>query len=122
MTYSYDLREKALSYIENGGTKKSASKIFGVTIRTLDNWIVRNKKGVLAPKRRRSSPSKINSDQLRQYIQEHPDAYLKEIAKQFGSTLQAVFYACRRLKITLKKRSRSTRNGMNKSESNSRMK
>ena len=35
MTYSLDLRKKALQYIENGGTWESASKVFQVTTRTL---------------------------------------------------------------------------------------
>ncbi len=104
MTYSHDLRKQALQYIENGGTKQSASAIFGVTTRSLDNWIHRKKLGVLPAKPRRSSPSKIDNNKLKKYIEEHPDKYLREIAKEFGSTLQAIFYACKRLKITLKKR------------------
>ena len=98
MTYSLDLRKKVLKYIENGGSQKSASKIFDVTTRTLSNWLRRKKQQNLAPTPRRLSPSKIDGDKLKKYIQEHPDAYLREIAEQFGSTLQAIFYACRRLK------------------------
>lgn len=116
MTYSLDLRKKVLKYIENGGSQKSASKIFDVTTRTLSNWLRRKKQQNLAPTPRRLSPSKIDGDKLKKYIQEHPDAYLREIAEQFGSTLQAIFYACRRLKITLKKRSRSTKKEMKKNE------
>ena len=32
MTYSHDLRIKALDYIENGGSQVEASRIFGVTV------------------------------------------------------------------------------------------
>lgn len=103
MTYSLDLRKKALKYIENGGTWKAASEIFDVTTRTLANWLRKKKQLDLAPKKRRPSPSKIDSDKLKRFIQEHPDAYLREIAKEFCSTIQAFFYACKRLKITLKK-------------------
>ena len=116
MTYSLDLRKKALAYIENGGEQKAASKIFGVTTRTLSNWALRKKEQNLAPKARCSSPSKIDNDRLQKFIQEHPDAYLREIAEQFGTTLQAIFYACKRLKITLKKRFRTTKSGMRKNE------
>ena len=118
MTYSLDLRKKALEYLEKGGTKQSAAEVFGVTRRTLDNWIHREKEDNLPPKRRRPSPSKIDSKKLRKYVQEHSDAYLKEIAKEFGSTLQAVFYACKRLKISLKKRSHITRSEMMRNEEN----
>lgn len=122
MTYSLDLRKKALKYIENGGTWKAASEIFDVTTRTLANWLRKKKQLDLAPKKRRPSPSKIDSDKLKRFIQEHPDAYLREIAKEFCSTIQAVFYACKRLKITLKKRRPTTRKEMMKNEKNLRKK
>ena len=118
MTYSLDLRKKALQYIENGGTWKEASQIFDVTTRTLANWLCKKKQQDLAPKSRRPSPSKIDSDKLRRYVEEYPDAYLREIAKVFNTTTQAVFYACKRLKITLKKRHRTTKNEMKKNGKN----
>ncbi|WP_194844948.1 IS630 transposase-related protein [Candidatus Rhabdochlamydia porcellionis] len=41
MAYSYDLRKKALDYVEKGNTKEEASQIFGVTARSIFNWIKR---------------------------------------------------------------------------------
>jgi transposase len=76
----------------------------------------RTQENCLAPKPRRSSPSLIDSQKLQSFVREYPDAYLREIAKEFGSTLQAVFYACKRLKISLKKRPHITRNVMKKKE------
>lgn len=119
MTYSLDLRKKALKYIENGASWKAASEVFEVTTRTLANWLRKNKQHDLAPKARCPSPSKIDRDKLRKYVQEHPDAYLREIAKEFRSTASAVFYACKSLKLTLKKRRHSTKKGMKKSEKSS---
>ena len=116
MVYSLDLRKRALNYIANGGTRLEASKIFGVTIPTLANWLSREKQQDLAPKMNGSKPSKIDNEKLRKYIEEHPDSYLREIAAVFNSTLQAVFYACKRLGITLKKRPHTTRKGMKRSE------
>ncbi|MGK5594802.1 MAG: IS630 transposase-related protein, partial [Parachlamydiaceae bacterium] len=82
MAYSTDLRKKALDYIEKGGSKEEASRIFGVTIRTLFNWIKRKKIGCLAPsKRRERKPHKIENEKLKAYLKEHPDAYLREIAQ-----------------------------------------
>jgi transposase len=118
MVYSYDLRKKVLNYIENGGSMNTASHVFGVTVRTLANWIKRKEQGYLAPKKRRESPSKIDSEKLKAYIKETPDAYLREIAEAFGVTIAAVFYACKRLKITLKKRHPSIRKEMRISERN----
>jgi transposase len=115
MTYSIDLRKKALNYLKKGNSWQLASETFGVTTRTLANWLRREKEQNLAPKPRKCNPSKIDSEKLRDYISLHPDAYLKEIAKEFCATASAVFYACKRLKITLKKRSHFTKNEMRKS-------
>lgn len=116
MVYSIDLRQRALNYIANGGSRLEASKIFGVTIPTLANWLSRQKQQDLAPKMNGSKPSKIDNDKLKKYIELHPDSYLREIAAEFNTTLQAVFYACKRLNITLKKRPRATKKGMRKNE------
>lgn len=116
MTYSLDLRKKALKYLDKIGDRKKVAEAFGITLRTLANWIRRMRENRLAPKARRSSPSLIDSQKLQLFIRKHPDAYLREIAKEFGSSLQAVFYACKRLKISLKKRPRITKSGMKKKE------
>jgi transposase len=116
MTYSYDLRTKALDYIENGGSQAKASQIFGVTTRTLLNWINRKKDGILPPSKRQRDPYKIEDEKLKSYIQEHPDSFLREISEAFKVSIAAVFYACKRLKITLKKRHHSTKKGMNQKE------
>jgi transposase len=116
MTYSLDLRKKALEHLDKIGDRKKAAEAFGITVRTLANWIRKKKDNCLAPKSRRSSPSLIDNEKLRSFISEHPDAYLREIAKAFGVTAQAVFYACRRLKISLKKRDPITKKEMRKKE------
>ncbi len=116
MVYSLDLRKKALAYIENGASLTETSHIFGVTTRTLSNWLQRQKQQDLAPKMHGSNPSKIDNDKLKKYIEEYPDSYLREIAEVFSTSLQAVFYACKRLKITLKKRRRTTKKETKKKE------
>ncbi len=120
MTYSYDLRKKALEYIEEGNSKVECSRIFGVTVQTLINWVKRKKQGKLNPNpvRKRSS-QKLEENKLKDYIQKHPDSYLREIAEKFGVTITAVFYACKRLKITLKKRRPSTKKEMRRTERSS---
>lgn len=119
MTYSLDLRNKALKYIENGATWQSASQAFGVSVRTLAHWFRRKKQNNLPPKRRQTGSYKINEDHLKDFITKNPDAYLKEIAEEFKITIPAVFYACRRSKITLKKRRHTIRKETKKKEDNS---
>ncbi len=117
MTYSNDLRKKALDYVEETGSKIEASHIFGITVRTLFNWIKRKKQGCLAPNRSRNKrPHKIKEEQLKAYIQQYPDAYLRGIAELFKTSITAVFYACKRYRIILKKRHPSIRKEMRKND------
>lgn len=116
MTYSTDLRKRVLKYVEDGGSKEDAVNIFGVCIKTIWNWIKRNKQGNLSPKIKEVHPRKIDDDRLKNYIENHPDAYLREIAAEFDVTVPAVFYACKRLRLTLKKRQQITKNETKKKE------
>ena len=116
MVYSVDLRKRALNTIANGGSRLEASKIFGVTIPTLANWLSRQKQQDLAPRMNGSKPSKIDNEKLKKYIELYPDKYLREITAEFNTTLQAIFYACKRLNSTLKKRACTTRKEMRRNE------
>jgi len=49
---------------------------------------------------------KINPDKLRACVAQHPDAYQKEIAQEFGCSQSAAHKALKRLKITQKKSTR----------------
>jgi transposase len=119
MTYSLELRKKALEYFRKVNDRKKVIEVFGMTMPTLENWIRRERNNCLSPKNRRSSPTLIKNQKLIDFVKANPDAYLREIAKEFGATLQAVFYACKRLNISLKKRPRTTKNLMNKKENSS---
>ena len=116
MTYSTDLRKRVVEYVENGGSPKDAVSIFGVSPRSIWTWTRRKKDGILPPKKRQANPRKIDTNLLIKYIEDHPDAYLREIADEFGVTIPAVFYACKRLRISLKKRRYSTKKEMKKKE------
>jgi transposase len=61
--------------------------------------------GSLKPQYRKTRSRKINKEKLLRAVEERPDAYLSELAKPFGCTEQAVFYALKQLNITVKKNS-----------------
>jgi transposase len=103
MTYSIDLRMKVMQFLKKRHTVKEAAEAFGIAERTIGCWIRKEKDGNLAAKKRKKGAYKLNEEELKKYIAEHPDAYLREIAAVFKTTLYAIFYACKRLKITLKK-------------------
>ena len=117
-SYSVDLRERVLKHLEKNPDKKEASVLFQVGIATIFRWVSRKKlKGNVKPLRRKYAYKKIDDQKLIEYVETNPDHFLSEIAEHFGLTLQAIFYALKRLKITRKKRQHSIRKETKKKES-----
>jgi transposase len=58
MTYLEDLRQKAIEYLNSGHTQLEAATVFGITSRTIWNWIQRKKKDSLKPKSYERPPRK----------------------------------------------------------------
>ena len=117
--YSVDLRKRVLEYIEETGDKTKASQLFKVGIATIYRWIARKKQiGNVEPSLKKAYKKKIDDHKLIAYVKENPDYFLVEIATHFNTTLQAIFYALKRLKITRKKRQRFTRKETRKQELN----
>jgi transposase len=107
-SYSVDLRERVLNHLEKNPDKKAASSLFQLGIATIYRWVSRKKsKGNVEPLRRKYAYKKIDDQKLIEYVDANPDHFLSEIAEHFGLTLQAIFYALKRLKITRKKKRHS---------------
>jgi len=99
-----------LEYLEETKDKKKASQLFKVGIATIYRWIVRKTQtGNVAPSAKKAYKKKIDDQELIAYVTQNPDHFLSETANHFGTTLQAIFYALQRLKITRKKRLLSIR-------------
>ena len=106
--YSDDLRMAALSYYDKGGvTQSQVSEIFGVALKTLSNWIRLRKAGDFSRRfgQKKKGAVKIDEEALQKYIQEHPDAYNREVAEHFGVHPTTIHYARTRLGRTSKKNS-----------------
>lgn len=113
MSYSTDFREKVLSFIEFGGKIKEACQLFSISHCSINRWKNTKKStGTVRRKPRPNSPYKINDDELKNYIRQHPDAYLNEIAAHFNVTSSGISKALSRLKITRKKSRRSMQKEM----------
>ncbi len=52
----------------------------------------------------------LNTQALKQYIEQNPDAYLYERAEMFSCSTSTIFYALKKLGITRKKRPPLTKN------------
>lgn len=109
MAYSEDYRKRVLEYIEEGHTQADAQATFKVGTTTIKAWKkLLSERKTLKKKRPEQVARVYPSDKLRTYINEHPQAILKEIAAQFGGSISGADEALKREKITLKKRRRHT--------------
>jgi len=106
MAYDTAFRERAIAFKESGATFKEVNIVFGIDPKTLKSWIkLRDETGSVAyQKVYRERKRKIDKEELKRLVEEKPDAYLAEFAERFDCSVPAVFYALKKLKITLKKR------------------
>lgn len=104
--YSNDLRDRALAYKDDNHTQQETCAVFGLSRSTVNTWLkLRRETGSAhAPSYAKTRRRQIDEHKLKAYIEAHPDAYLREIAVEFGVSATAIMYACRRYKITRKKR------------------
>ena len=104
MSYPIKYRKRVIEYRQEGHTLEETSNIFAVAISTIRRWEQQLKeKGDLETKALNRTFKKIAPEKLKEYIDEHPDAYLKEIAEVFGCSDTAIRKALKRLNITRKK-------------------
>lgn len=115
--YSVDLRIKVLNFIDQGGKKTEACKLFGVGKDTVFRWLkLRRETGQLNSKEKISKPWKLNYDELQEMVNLNPDKTLKELAEIFNVSASGIRKALVKLKITRKKRQFFTRSVMKKKD------
>lgn len=90
MVYSEDFRKKVLEYVDAYYSQAEVARKFNLSPRTVWSWVKqRRETGSLKPGKPIRGAIKLKEDPLRQYIKEHPDAYLREIGDHFGCTNSA---------------------------------
>ena len=111
MAYSTDLRNKALNYYEQCKNISQTAATFNLSRNTLYLWIrLKKQTGSLKHQVTGLNAVKLDRQKLAQYVGQHPDAYLHEIAKHFDCTAAAVCYALKQMGMTRKKRPPLTKN------------
>ncbi len=104
MSYPIKYRKRVIEYRQKGHTLEETSNIFVAAISTIQRWERQLKeKRDLETKPLNRTFKKIAPKKLKEYIAEHPDAYLKEIAEVFECIDTAVRKALKRQNITQKK-------------------
>jgi putative transposase len=109
--YSVDLRTKVLDFIDRGGKKIEACRLYRIGKDTVFRWLrLRTKTGKLNPKEKTGKPWKLDYEKLQKIIEEKPDSTLKEFAAVCNVSPAGIRKALIKLKITRKKRLYLTRN------------
>lgn len=99
MSYSIDLRNRAVTHVRQGGKRSEAARLFGIDRKTLYHWL---RSEDLHPKQHGPRKRKLAKSCLASDVRDYPDAYLHERAARFGVTPQAIWYALRQMKIVKK--------------------
>ncbi len=105
MAHTIEIRQKALDYLDRCNNKTKVAQAFGISRKTLYQWIqLKEEKSDLSHQSGGCRKIKIDKVKLKNYVEQHPDAYLREIAEQFDCSAPAVHKALKSIDITLKKR------------------
>jgi len=120
MAYSIDLRKRVMNYIAEGHSQEEASRKYEVSVSAIKEWKkLHIETGSLSKKKLNRLPRKYTSEKMAEILAEQPDAYLSEIAEQFeNGSISGVHTALKRMKITVKKRQKSSRNAVKKNGEN----
>lgn len=104
MSYSTDLRRAVLRYLEAGGSKAAAARVFGVSRAAIYSWLRREEPLVAGrPGPSRGQGWKLDRGALERLCAAHRDWTLKEYAAALGVSHNAVWHALRTLRVSRKK-------------------
>jgi len=103
--YSKDMRVAALNCVERGERHEDIIKFFGISLKTLSNWVrLSNENGDLQPNKRQDYSKNENlRSALSQVVLENPDLTLDEFAEIIPKHRTTIFYHLKKLGITRKK-------------------
>lgn len=105
VSYSDDLRKRAIDYLEAGNKQKKAAEIFGVSTTTMSRWWhVYKKSGRRVALPRGGSKGKVCKTTLQQFVASHPNKTLKEMGEHFGVSGPAIGNLLRKLGYSYKKK------------------
>ena len=105
MAYDVKFKEKVLEILaQNNGNVLKTSKLFNLNYRTVFRWKETAARGEsLIHKSGGKIVEKINPEKLKEYVDKHPDKYLRELAKEFNCSKTCIFDALKKLGYTNKK-------------------
>ncbi len=117
-SYSSDLRQRVIEYIDSGRSYEESSKLFKISVSAIGRWYRRYKEeGNYQARIRGGSKKKIDLNGLEEYVKENENMTLKAAAKKFNVSSFTISYWLRKLGYSYKKKSFPTWKQMKKRES-----
>ena len=105
MAYSLDLRERAVSLVEEGRPVAKVIKLLKIGSTTLYSWLKKKAAGQdLRPSKNGSFIRKIDPKVIEEYVRKHPDHTLAEMQRNLGFSIPGIWYRLKQLKIASKKK------------------
>lgn len=94
MAYSQDLRIRVIAYVEGGHTQLEAAGAFQVHHKTVSNWLrLKALTGSLKPRPfGGGAKPRVTKEELKTYVNAHPDAILADMAQHFDLTIPGIAY------------------------------
>jgi transposase len=104
MSYSKDLRERALSAVRKGRSKTEITELFGLGVNTLRDWEkLEEETGSLENRPLIRTGYKIDREKLLEWYRRNPCSTNKETAVEFNCSASGIRSAKKVLGITRKK-------------------
>ena len=99
------MRAAALSCISRGEKREDIIKFFGISLKTLSNWVRMDRaSGDIVPNIRRSYRSADSfRNHLKEILEANPDLTLDELSELLPRHRTTIFYHLKKLGITRKK-------------------
>lgn len=101
MTYQTPHRIAVLSFLEEGGSKVEAVRIFKISRATIYRWLNLDDIAPKPPPKTRHR--KIDKVALKAHVEKYPDLFLRERAVHFGVQISSMSLALAKMKIGKKK-------------------
>jgi transposase len=118
-SYSNDLRQRVIEYLDTGMNYKGASNLYKVSVSAIGRWYRRYKKeGNYHAKIRGGSKKRIDLKGLEDYVKTNENMTLKQASKQFNVSSFTISYWLKRLGYSYKKKTFPTWRQMKQNEIN----
>jgi len=120
MSYSVDIRERALRAVRNGHSKTKVREMFGLGVNTLKTWEnLEEETGSLENRPLNRGAYKIDRENLLEHYRQNPYSTNQETSIIFNCSVSGIRSAKKVLGITRKKTLSNMLSGMNKNEKSS---